>query len=78
MEFAMTRSKTICAAISALMLAVTLVVTSGNAQATFGLASAFADPAYRVNAGYDECRFVDQTDGLGNTGALKICDVVPY
>ena len=70
----MTRSSPIAAAIAALTLAATLAATL-KAGATPG---GYSDPAYRVNAGYDECRLVDRTDGLGITNTLKICDVVPY
>jgi hypothetical protein len=83
METVMTTSKTLAAALAALTIATTIVAAGGEAQARFGFnllgaAGAYADPAYAVNAGYDECRFVDRTDRLGNVSTLKICDVVPY
>jgi uncharacterized membrane protein len=66
-----TRSSTIA---TALMLAATLAATL-NAGA---VSSGYSDPAFRVNAGYDECRFIDSADNAGNVLTIKTCDVVPY
>ena len=77
----MTKSKTIAAALAALILASAIAATSGEVQARFGAApvsSADANSAYMVDHGYDECRFVDRIDRKGNVLTMKICDVVPY
>ena len=70
----MIKSRTIAATLAALTLAATFAATLSAAANS----SPYSDPAFRVNAGYDECRFVDRTDRAGNTSTLKICDVVPY
>jgi hypothetical protein len=66
-----TRSSTIAAA---LMLAATLAATLNAGAVSIG----YSDPAFRVNAGYDECRFVDRANPAGDVLTYKICDVVPY
>jgi hypothetical protein len=86
MESAVTKSMTIATVLVALTLATAIAAASGSAQARFGIGigagrqigSAYGDPAFAVNAGYDECRFVDRTDRAGNVSTFKICDVVPY
>jgi hypothetical protein len=70
----MRRFKTITIGLAALTLAATLAATLSAGA----VAGGYSDPAFRGNAGYDECRFVDQTDGLGTLATFKICDVVPY
>jgi hypothetical protein len=72
-----TKSKTIAAALAALVLGATIAATSGEAQ-TRRSAVANANSAYTVDHGYDECRFVDRIDRKGNVVTIKICDVVPY
>ena len=66
--------RTIAAALAAMTLTATLAATLNAGAGSTG----YSDPAFRINAGYDECRFVDQTDGLGTLARFKICDVVPY
>jgi hypothetical protein len=51
------------------------------AGALIGMAaasSAYAGPAYVVEPGYRECRYVERYDRWGNIRMVKICDVVPY
>jgi hypothetical protein len=93
METAMTKSKTIAAALAALTLATTFTAIGGQAQAHphfghgWGIGAGFAagaliGAAAASNAydapGYRECRLVDRMDRWGYVHTVKICDVVPY
>jgi len=50
------------------------------AGALIGIAasSAYAGPAYVVEPGYRDCRYVERYDRWGNLRTVKVCDVVPY
>jgi uncharacterized protein (DUF697 family) len=93
METAMTKSKTIAAALAALTLAATFTAIGGQAQAHphFGhgwgigagfvagtLIGAAAASGYTYAPGYTDCRYVDRYDRRGNLRTVKVCDVVPY
>jgi len=94
METAMTKSKTIAAALAALTLATTFTAIGGQAQAHphFGhhgwgigagiVAGTLIGAAAASNAYYDDtayaCRYVGRYDRWGNLRTVKVCDVVPY
>jgi hypothetical protein len=93
METAMTKSKTIAAALAALTLATTFTAIGGHAQAHphfghgWGLGAGFvagtligaaAATTYSYAPGYTECRYVERYDRWGNLRTVKVCDVVPY
>jgi len=93
METAMTKSKTIAAALAALTLATTFTAVGGQAQAHphFGhgwgldagfvagtLIGAAAASSYTYAPGYAECRYVGRYDRWGNLRTVKVCDVDPY
>lgn len=50
------------------------------AGALIGIAAsnAYAGPAYVVEPGYRDCRYVERYDRWGNLRTVKVCDVVPY
>jgi hypothetical protein len=88
MEKAMTKSKTIAAALAALTLAGALTVAGGQAQAKphhFGPAvgigfavGTMIGIAAAANAAYAEpvyeCRYVERYDRWGNLHVFKVCD----
>jgi len=92
MEPAMTKSKTIAAALAALTLATTFTAIGGEAQARprwgwgvgAGIAAgvligaAAASNSSYYERGYRECRYVDRMDRWGNLYTVKVCDVAPY
>ena len=93
METAVTKSKTIAAALAALTLATTFTAIGGEAQARprfgaglgiglaagtlIGVAAATSGPAY-VEPAYTECRYVGRYDRRGNLRTVQFCDVVAY
>jgi hypothetical protein len=92
METAMTKSKTIVAALAALTLATTFTAIGGQAQAHphFGhgwglgigfaagtLIGAAAASSYSYAPGYTECHYVGRYDRWGNLRTVQVCDV-PY
>jgi hypothetical protein len=94
METAMTKSKTIAAALAALTLATTFTAIGGQAQAHphfghgWGIGAGFVAgtligaAAASSNALYDDtaysCRYVGRYDRWGNLRTVKVCDAVPY
>lgn len=94
METAMTKSKTIAAALAALTLATAIAATSGEAQARprfgtalgigiaagalIGIAAASAGPRYVAEPVYGECRYVERVNRSGYVRVVKVCDVAPY
>lgn len=93
METAMTKSKTIAAALAALTLATAIAATSGSAEARprfgvglgigiaagalIGIAAASAGPRYVSEPVY-ECRYVERVNRWGYVRVVKVCDVAPY
>jgi hypothetical protein len=93
METAMTKSKTLAAALAALTLAATFTAFGGQAQAHphfghhgwglggFAAGALIGAAAASSNAYYVPvyaCRYVGRYDRWGNLRTVKVCDVEPY
>jgi len=94
MEHAMTKTIAAALAAVTLATALTVAGGEAQARPRFGAglgiglaagaligiaaSNAYAGPAYVVEPGYRDCRYVERYDRWGNVRMVEICDVGPY